>query len=91
MSVSSTENRMRRNAVRRSSGASSGLAYSVQCLCAWQFGIGHGKLFFTGLIELSLSVDNLFVFLLNLILFQGSKYQHRVVLGIFLGDGNALS
>jgi tellurite resistance protein TerC len=46
-----------------------------------QFGIAHAKLFFTGyLIELSLSVDNLFVFLLIFSYFKvPKKFQHRVL------------
>jgi tellurite resistance protein TerC len=53
----------------------------------WQFGLGHAKLFFTGyLIEMSLSVDNLFVFLLIFAYFKvPKKYQHRVLFwGIFM-------
>ena len=53
----------------------------------WQFGLAHAKLFFTGyLIEMSLSVDNLFVFLLIFAYFKvPKKYQHRVLFwGIFM-------
>ena len=53
----------------------------------WQFGLGHAKLFFTGyLIELSLSVDNLFVFLLIFNFFKvPKKYQHRVLFWGIMG------
>ena len=53
----------------------------------WQFGLSHAKLFLTGyLIEMSLSVDNLFVFLLIFSYFKvPKKYQHRVLFwGIFM-------
>src|SRR5678816_378708 len=53
----------------------------------WQFGLAHAKLFLTGyLIEMSLSVDNLFVFLLIFSYFKvPKKYQHRVLFwGIFM-------
>jgi tellurite resistance protein TerC len=53
----------------------------------WQFGSLKGKEFFTGyLIELSLSIDNLFVFLLIFSFFKvPAKYQHRVLFwGIFM-------
>ena len=53
----------------------------------WQFGIGHAKLFLTGyLIEMSLSIDNLFVFLLIFSYFKvPKKFQHRVLFwGIFM-------
>lgn len=53
----------------------------------WQFGLDHAKLFLTGyLIEMSLSVDNLFVFLLIFSYFKvPKKYQHRVLFwGIFM-------
>jgi tellurite resistance protein TerC len=52
-----------------------------------QFGAFKGKEFYTGyLIELSLSVDNLFVFLLIFSYFRvPKKYQHRVLFwGIFM-------
>ncbi len=46
-----------------------------------QFGVGKAKEFFTGyLIELSLSIDNLFVFLLIFRYFKvPKKFQHRVL------------
>src|SRR6186713_3240940 len=53
----------------------------------WQFGLAHAKLFLTGyLIEMSLSIDNLFVFLLIFSYFKvPKKYQHRVLFwGIFM-------
>ncbi|MGI8639605.1 MAG: TerC/Alx family metal homeostasis membrane protein [Pyrinomonadaceae bacterium] len=53
----------------------------------WQFGIDRAKLFLTGyLIELSLSIDNLFVFLLIFNFFKvPKKYQHRALFwGIFM-------
>jgi tellurite resistance protein TerC len=53
----------------------------------WQFGAFKAKEFFTGyLIELSLSVDNLFIFLLIFGYFKvPKKYQHRVLFwGIFM-------
>ena len=53
----------------------------------WQFGGHKAKEFFTGyLIELSLSVDNLFVFLLIFNYFRvPKKFQHRVLFwGIFM-------
>ena len=48
-----------------------------------QFGLQHAKLYLTGyLIELSLSVDNLFVFLLIFSYFKvPKKFQHRVLFG----------
>jgi len=52
-----------------------------------QFGIAPAKLFLTGyLIELSLSIDNLFVFLLIFNFFKvPKKYQHRALFwGIFM-------
>lgn len=51
------------------------------------FGIDHAKLFFTGyLIELSLSVDNLFVFLLIFSYFKVPKqFQHRVLFWGIMG------
>lgn len=63
------------------------LAAAFGTFLLWQFGAGTGKLFFTGyLIELSLSVDNLFVFLLIFSYFKvPKKYQHRVLFwGIFM-------
>jgi tellurite resistance protein TerC len=53
----------------------------------WQFGTFKAKEFFTGyLIELSLSIDNLFVFLLIFNYFKvPKKYQHRALFwGIFM-------
>src|SRR5262245_49773236 len=53
----------------------------------WPFGFQHGQLFMTGyLIEMSPSVDNLFVFLLIFSYFKvPKKYQHRVLFwGIFM-------
>ena len=53
----------------------------------WQFGSFKAKEFFTGyLIELSLSIDNLFVFLLIFNFFKvPKKYQHRALFwGIFM-------
>ncbi len=53
----------------------------------WQFNLTHAKLFLTGyLIELSLSIDNLFVFLLIFNFFKVPKqYQHRALFwGIFM-------
>ncbi|MGE3467223.1 MAG: TerC/Alx family metal homeostasis membrane protein, partial [Pyrinomonadaceae bacterium] len=49
--------------------------------------LNHAKLFFTGyLIELSLSVDNLFVFLLIFSFFKvPKKYQHRVLFWGIMG------
>ena len=63
------------------------LALAFNAFIVWQFGLSHGKLFFTGyLIELSLSVDNLFVFLLIFTYFKvPKKYQHRALFwGIFM-------
>lgn len=63
------------------------LALSFGAFIFWQFGINHAKLFITGyLIEMSLSVDNLFVFLLIFSYFKvPKKYQHRVLFwGIFM-------
>lgn len=53
----------------------------------WQFGIKQAQLFFTGyLIELSLSVDNLFVFLLIFTYFKvPKKFQHRVLFWGIMG------
>lgn len=52
-----------------------------------EFGLGQAKLFLTGyLIELSLSVDNLFVFLLIFTFFKvPKKYQHRVLFWGIIG------
>ena len=54
---------------------------------SWDLGIKQAKLFFTGyLIELSLSVDNLFVFLLIFNFFKvPKKYQHRVLFWDIMG------
>ncbi|MFL6467299.1 MAG: TerC family protein [Pyrinomonadaceae bacterium] len=63
------------------------LALAFNAFIVWHFGIDHGKRFFTGyLIELSLSVDNLFVFLLIFTYFKvPKKYQHRALFwGIFM-------
>ena len=63
------------------------LALGFNAFILWQIGIGPAKLFFTGyLIEMSLSVDNLFVFLLIFSYFKvPKKYQHRVLFwGIFM-------
>ena len=57
------------------------LAIGFGAVIFWQFGLNHAKLFLTGyLIEMSLSVDNLFVFLLIFSYFKvPKKYQHRVL------------
>ena len=63
------------------------LALGFRAFILWQFGLGHAKLFLTGyLIEMSLSIDNLFVFLLIFSYFKvPKKYQHRVLFwGIFM-------
>jgi tellurite resistance protein TerC len=63
------------------------LALGFCAFVLWQFGLGHAKLFLTGyLIEMSLSIDNLFVFLLIFSYFKvPKKYQHRVLFwGIFM-------
>jgi tellurite resistance protein TerC len=63
------------------------LALAFGAFILWQFGLSHAKLFLTGyLIEMSLSVDNLFVFLLIFSYFKvPKKYQHRVLFwGIFM-------
>src|SRR5215203_7008213 len=63
------------------------LALAFAVFIFWQFGLAHAKLFLTGyLIEMSLSVDNLFVFLLIFSYFKvPKKYQHRVLFwGIFM-------
>ncbi len=53
----------------------------------WNAAVSQGKLFLTGyLIELSLSVDNLFVFLLIFTFFKvPKKYQHRVLFWGIMG------
>ena len=63
------------------------LALAFNAFVYWQFGIDKAKLFFTGyLIELSLSVDNLFVFLLIFSFFKvPKKYQHRVLFWGIMG------
>ena len=63
------------------------LALGFNTFILWQFGPFKAKEFFTGyLIELSLSIDNLFVFLLIFGYFKvPKKYQHRVLFwGIFM-------
>ncbi len=64
-----------------------GLAVSFNFFIYWQFGGFKAKEFFTGyLIELSLSVDNLFVFLLIFSYFSvPKKYQHRVLFWGIMG------
>lgn len=63
------------------------LALLFNVFILWQFGVNHAKLFFTGyLIELSLSVDNLFVFLLIFTYFKvPKKFQHRVLFWGIMG------
>jgi tellurite resistance protein TerC len=63
------------------------LALSFGGFILWQFGLAPAKLFLTGyLIELSLSVDNLFVFLLIFSYFKVPKtYQHRVLFWGIIG------
>ncbi len=63
------------------------LALSFNVFVLYQFGLDHAKLFLTGyLIELSLSVDNLFVFLLVFTYFRVPKeYQHRVLFWGIMG------
>jgi tellurite resistance protein TerC len=63
------------------------LALGFNFFVYWQFGLQHAKLFFTGyLIELSLSVDNLFVFLLIFTFFKvPKKFQHRVLFWGIMG------
>ena len=63
------------------SGVWVSLAIAFGGFILWQFGLPHAKLFLTGyLIELSLSVDNLFVFLLIFTFFKvPKKFQHRVL------------
>ena len=63
------------------------LALAFNVFILWQVGSFKAKEFFTGyLIELSLSIDNLFVFLLIFGYFKvPKKYQHRVLFwGIFM-------
>lgn len=63
------------------------LALGFNTFIFWQFGVEKAKLFFTGyLIELSLSVDNLFIFLLIFGYFKvPKKYQHRVLFWGIIG------
>lgn len=63
------------------------LALGFNVFVFWMFGLDRAKLFFTGyLIELSLSVDNLFVFLLIFSYFKvPKKYQHRVLFWGIMG------
>ncbi len=63
------------------------LAIAFNVFVLWQFGLPRATLFFTGyLIELSLSVDNLFVFLLIFSYFKvPKKYQHRVLFWGIMG------
>ena len=63
------------------------LALCFNAFVFWEFGFDKAKLFFTGyLIELSLSVDNLFVFLLIFTYFKVPKeYQHRVLFWGIMG------
>jgi tellurite resistance protein TerC len=63
------------------------LALGFNAFVLWQFGVPKAKLFFTGyLIELSLSVDNLFIFLLIFSYFKvPKKYQHRVLFWGIMG------
>lgn len=63
------------------------LALAFNGFIYYQFGLPHAKLFFTGyLIELSLSVDNLFVFLLIFSFFKvPKKFQHGVLFWGIIG------
>jgi len=63
------------------------LALGFNVFILWQFGSFKAKEFFTGyLIELSLSVDNLFVFLLIFSYFKVPKiFQHRVLFWGIMG------
>lgn len=63
------------------------LALAFNAFVYWQFGLNQAKLFLTGyLIELSLSIDNLFVFLLIFTFFKvPKKYQHRVLFWGIMG------
>ncbi len=63
------------------------LAMSFNAFILWQFGLPKAKLFLTGyIIELSLSVANLFVFLLIFTYFKvPKKYQHRVLFWGIMG------
>ena len=64
-----------------------GLALAFNVFVYWQFGLPKATLFLTGyLIELSLSVDNLFVFLLLFTYFKvPKKFQHRVLFWGIMG------
>lgn len=64
-----------------------GLALAFNAFILYQFGVPKAKLFLTGyLIELSLSVDNLFVFLLIFSFFKvPKKFQHRVLFWGIMG------
>ncbi len=63
------------------------LALAFNVFMWYEFGLQHAQLFFTGyLIELSLSVDNLFVFLLIFSYFKVPKaFQHRVLFWGIMG------
>lgn len=63
------------------------LALAFNGFIWWQFGLPKATLFLTGyLIELSLSVDNLFVFLLIFSYFKvPKKYRHRVLFWGIIG------
>ena len=63
------------------------LALAFNAFVWFEFGRQHAQVFFTGyLIELSLSVDNLFVFLLIFSYFRVPKeYQHRVLFWGIMG------
>jgi tellurite resistance protein TerC len=63
------------------------LAFGFNAFLLYQFGAPTAKLFLTGyLIELSLSVDNLFVFLLIFSFFKVPKeFQHRVLFWGIMG------
>ncbi len=63
------------------------LALAFNVFIYSQFGLQHAKLFLTGyLIELSLSVDNLFVILLIFTFFKvPKKFQHRVLFWGIMG------
>lgn len=63
------------------------LALAFNAFIYSEFGLAHAKLFLTGyLIELSLSVDNLFVFLLIFTFFKvPKKFQHRVLFWGIMG------
>ena len=63
------------------------IALAFNTFIYFQFGLQHAKLFLTGyVIELSLSVDNLFVFLLIFTFFKvQKKFQHRVLFWGIMG------